>query len=314
VPDVSVIVPARDAASTIGATLQALAEQQFGGDYDVIVVDNGSRDETADVARRAGVRVLQRQRGEGPAAARNAGAQDAQATVLAFTDADCLPAPGWLAAGVRALAGADLVQGPVSPPPGFAAGPFDRTVWVESEGLYETANLFVRREWWECVGGFRELLSSDSEQAPFGEDAWFGWRARRAGARSAFASDALVHHAVLPRPAREFVAERRRLEHFPALAARIPELRTERFYARWFLSKRTAALDAALLGTAASLIARRPALALAAAAPYAVLVAHGAAGWGSRLGPRVAAVSVAADLVGAAALVRGSWRCRTVVL
>jgi glycosyltransferase involved in cell wall biosynthesis len=311
---VSVIVPARDAAATIPDTLAALSAQRFDRPYEVIVVDNGSRDETAQIARRAGVTVIERQRGEGPAAARNAGAEAAAAPMLAFTDADCRPTPGWLTAGVRALERADLVQGAVTPPVDASFGPFDRTVWVSDEGLYETANLFVRREWWRRVGGFRELFSDDGESAPFGEDAWFGWRARDAGARTAFAPDALVHHAVFPRHAGEFVLDRRRLDRFPALAARVPQLRDRRFFGRWFLSRRTAALDAALAGGAAAVLARRPSMAIAAAAPYAVVVASEAAGWGPRVGPRVALVSMAADLVGATALVRGSLRWRTLVL
>ena len=59
------------------------------------------------------------------------------------------------------------------------------------------------------------------------EDVWLGWRARRAGLATGFASAAVVHHAVFPRSAGEYVAERRRLRHFPALVRRIPELRDE---------------------------------------------------------------------------------------
>jgi GT2 family glycosyltransferase len=315
-PDVSVIVPARDAAATLGRTLAALGRQRFGGDFEVIVVDNGSIDGTAAVARAAPDRilVLERARGEGPAAARNAGAAVARAPILAFTDADCEPAEGWLAAGVGALDRADLVQGAVAPPPGASVGPFDRTVWVGGESLYEAASLFVRLSWWERVGGFQELTPGAGHDAPFGEDAWFGWRVRRAGGRAAFCPGARVHHAVFTRGARGFIAERRRLDRFPSLAARIPELRRERFYAGSFLSRRTAALDAALLGCALAVASRRPALGLAAAAPYAALVVARAARWGPRLGPRVAAVEIAADLVGAAALVRGSIAARSLLI
>ena len=104
---------------------------------------------------------------------------------------------------MRALSGSDLVQGFVRPPPGARRGPFDRTLWVTSEyGLYETANLFVRREWFERLEGFRDWVSdhgrSGAMRRPFGEDAWFAWRARRLGARTAFAERAVVHHAVFP--------------------------------------------------------------------------------------------------------------------
>jgi cellulose synthase/poly-beta-1,6-N-acetylglucosamine synthase-like glycosyltransferase len=315
-PEVSVIVPARDAAATLGATLEALRAQRFAGEFEVIVVDNGSLDATVAVARAAPLapRVIERTRGEGPSAARNAGAALATAPILAFTDADCEPAPGWLAAGVRALDDADLVQGSVAPAPGAPLGPFDRTVWVGVEGLYEAASLFVRRGWWERVGGFEELAPGAGREAPFGEDAWFGWRVRRAGGRAGFCPGAHVHHAVFPRQARGFIAERCRLRRFPALAALIPELRRERFFAGSFLSRRTAAFDAALLGCAMAIAARRPAVALGAAFPYAAQVGASAGRWGPRLGPRVAAVEVAADVVGAAALIRGSLAARSLLI
>src|SRR5204863_903204 len=110
VAEVSVIVPARDAAATLGRALAALGAQEGAPDFEVIVVDDGSRDGTAQLAERAGARTV-RAAGDGPARARNAGAAAASGAVLAFTDADCYPTPGWLAAALRALDGADLVQG-----------------------------------------------------------------------------------------------------------------------------------------------------------------------------------------------------------
>src|SRR5207253_2668297 len=137
------IVPARDAAETIGATLTALQAQDLV-EHEVIVVDNGSHDPTAALARDAGARVLQLPRGQGPGAARNAGAAAARGAVLAFTDADCEPAPGWLRAGLAAIDdGLDLVQGRVEPNRGVRRGPFDRSLWVtRAWGLFETADLF----------------------------------------------------------------------------------------------------------------------------------------------------------------------------
>jgi hypothetical protein len=143
---------------------------------------------------------------------------------------------------------------------------------------------------------------------------WFGWRARRAGARISFADDALVHHAVFPRGPRGHAAERARLRHFPAIARRVPELRDVLFFRRAFLSRRSAALDLALGGAALALAARRPGLAALATAPYAALALREAAGWGPRLGPRQLAGALAADAVGAAALARGSLEARTLLL
>jgi glycosyltransferase involved in cell wall biosynthesis len=311
--DATVIIPARDAASHVAAALAALREQRTSRDFEVLVVDDGSVDETGAVAAGGGprVRVIQG-RGEGPAAARNLGAREAQGRVLAFTDADCVPTPEWLEAGLTAIdAGADLVQGRVLPPPDVQRGPWDRLIWVECEyGLYETANLLVRRDLFERLGGFESILQPSAGKE-LGEDVWLGWRARRAGARTAFAAEALVHHAVFPRGPGGYIAERARLRFFPELARRVPELREHFLYRRWFLSEQAARFDLAVVGL---LLARRRPVAALAALPYASAVVRGARPWGRRRAPLVAATQVAADVVGAASLVAGSVRSRSLLL
>jgi glycosyltransferase involved in cell wall biosynthesis len=310
---VSVVVPARDAAATLGRTLDALAAQTLdGGEYEVIVVDDGSRDGTAALARgaRGPVTLIEAPR-EGAAHARNRGAAAARADVLAFTDADCAPAPGWLAAGLEALRCADLVQGAVAPEPGVPLGPFDRSLWVDGEtGLFETANLFVTRAAFERAGGFEDWIDTGGEKL-LAEDVWFGWRAVRSGARTRFAAHALVHHAVFPRGAGGAAAERLRLRYFPAIVRKMPELRG-RLFARVFLTRRSAAFDLAAAGCAAA-VWRRSRLPLAAAAPYAWMNAREALRWGRRA-PLVAAGRAGADLVGCAALAWGSIRRRSPVL
>jgi len=97
-PRHSVIVPAYQAAETLPACLSALAGQTISpSDYEVIVVDDGSTDNTADVARAAGVTVIT-QPHAGAATARNRGATAARGKLLLFTDSDCAPVPGWIEA------------------------------------------------------------------------------------------------------------------------------------------------------------------------------------------------------------------------
>jgi GT2 family glycosyltransferase len=313
VSGVSVIVPARDAAATLGETLRALEGQELVGGFEIIVVDNGSRDGTAELAERAGVRVIRRPRGDGPGAARNAGVAAATGRKLAFTDADCVPAPGWLGAGIAALDTASLVQGAVVPDPRAELGPFDRTVAVSRPtGLFEAASLFVERSVFERVGGFGAGLEPAGE-APFGEDAVFGWAARRSGAAVGYCGEAVVQHAVTRRRVTGFVRERARVRLFPGLIAQIPELRDELCFGRLFLTPRSAAFDLALGGLLAGAVRRRR-MPLALAAPYVWLSLRDASVWGGRLGPRAAAGAFAADVVGIGALVAGSLRSRTLVL
>jgi GT2 family glycosyltransferase len=311
--EVSVIVPAQDASGTLGRTLEALSAQDLPGDFQVLVVDDGSRDGTAAVAEATGGQVrLERQDRLGPAAARNRGADEAGGDVLVFTDADCFPERDWLRRGLECLREADLVQGAVWPDPTVPLGPFDRTLWVFTEvGLYESANLFVRREAFERVGGFEKWLEPVAGKA-MAEDLWFGWKLRRMGGRTRFCAEAVVHHAVFPRAAGAYVEEYRRRANFPEIAAKVPELRSTFLFARWFLSRQTAAFDLAVAGVLLATLRRSP-LTLLLTAPYARLVhrhcrAHG---WTAR---RVLPVQVAADAVGLVALVWGSLRARSLVV
>jgi hypothetical protein len=258
--------------------------------------------------------------------ARNDGAAGARGSLLAFTDADCAPTPRWIAEGWAAARDADIVQGAIQPTPGAALGPYDRTLAVAHEyGMYETANLFVSREWFERVGGFVDWLAfADADPAarripvpdrPFGEDAWLAWSARRLGARTTFSSAALVHHAVFDGDIRTFVAEQARVRHFPALVARIPELRRSFAWGRYFLNSRTASFDAAAVGTLTAAILRSP-FPLLTAAPYvwSTLKTARKPRLGKRGSMRYLAALVARDAVGAFALLRGSIEARTPLL
>ncbi|MCK9898210.1 mycofactocin biosynthesis glycosyltransferase MftF [Frankia sp. AgB32] len=86
------VIPARDGAARIGPLVAALR----GSCAEVIVVDDGSVDDTAAVAERAGARVIRHAHPRGPAAARTTGARAARTDLIAFCDCDVLPAADWL--------------------------------------------------------------------------------------------------------------------------------------------------------------------------------------------------------------------------
>ncbi len=308
---VSVIVPAYNAASTLAETLAALAAQDFDEPFEVIVIDDGSSDETVAIAGRAevGARVLEGQH-RGPAAARNSGVSVASGAVLAFTDADCAPEPRWITVGVAATASADLVQGVVRPDPSARRLPFDRTVSVGREtGLYECANLFVRREAFDRVGGFEDWLGARMGKQ-LAEDAWLGWRMRAAGATTAFETGAVVNHAVFRRRLPAYVAERARLAYFPAIVRQMPGLRRTLLYGRLFISPRAALFDLAIVAGLAGLASP---YALAGALPYAALALRDAVRWRSRALSALVG-EVLADVVGFGSLLAGAVRSRSLVL
>ncbi len=105
---ISVVVPAFNAEQTIGACLDSLRAQTAPrGDYEIIVVDDGSTDQTRAVAAARSIRVLT-QPNRGPAAARNLGAQNARGDILLFIDADSVPDVRWIEAMTAPFADASI--------------------------------------------------------------------------------------------------------------------------------------------------------------------------------------------------------------
>ena len=92
---ISVVVPAYNAETTIGACVSSLRNQQFEQPYEIIVIDDGSTDSTAKIAHDNGATVISITNSR-PAAARNTGIRAAHGAIICFTDADCIPRPNWL--------------------------------------------------------------------------------------------------------------------------------------------------------------------------------------------------------------------------
>ena len=104
-PLVSVVVPVHNRADVVGDAIASLMQQSFG-DFEVIVVDDGSTDQSAEIALRSGdgrVRLVRHERNLGIPAARNSGLDAATGAFIAWLDSDDLARPGRLAEQVRFL-------------------------------------------------------------------------------------------------------------------------------------------------------------------------------------------------------------------
>jgi hypothetical protein len=240
--------------------------------------------------------------------------------LLAFTDSDCVPAPGWLGAGVAALdAGADVVNGRTMP-----AGPvslFDHSISSGEEGLYPTCNMFYRRAAYESAGGFDAgarvrmgfRAGTRAHLLGFGEDTLLAWRVRRTGV-ARYEPEALVEHAVFRTGIVEVLSRAWMAAAFPALVKEVPELRRSvLFRHRVSLGQRSRAPVYAFI---AALALRRRAIVGAAAGWWAFeVIRELGQSTGSRT-TRLAGLPVvmATDAVVATALVTGSLKAKTVVV
>jgi len=196
-PAVSIVVPVYNGARTIAACLEAIGAQGYGGERELVVVDNGSTDATCEIVSRYPFARLVRCATQGPAAARNAGIAATRHPIIAFTDSDCVPDRGWLEALVAAwrpeLAAVggrleSVDRGPVEDV--VAAISFDQSQAIEGELAYViTANCMFSRAALAGINGFDEAFPIAG-----GEDTDLGWRLVQRGERFVYAPDALCLH------------------------------------------------------------------------------------------------------------------------
>lgn len=253
-PVVSVVCATYRRPQALARLLAALEQQDLGVPFEVVVSDDGSGDLTQTraviEASDLDIRLLDHAVNRGPAAARNDGWRQARAEIVAFTDDDCQPTPGWLRAGLAGMAAGDVVVvGRVDPDPGQAGnrGPFSRSLTVHDVRFMQTANAFYRRADLDAVGGFDETFRCG------GEDTDLGMRVLALGRRSDFAPDALVFHDVRPGTARQLARESAtRWTDLPLVVRRHPQLRETAAYRTWFLKRTHPATLLALGGLLAA--------------------------------------------------------------
>ncbi|MBW4459933.1 MAG: glycosyltransferase [Nodosilinea sp. WJT8-NPBG4] len=202
-PFVSVIIPVFNDNHYLGICLSSLASQTYPSEhYEVIVVDNNSDEDVRTVTSRFDFVTLLREPIPGSYIARNRGVKASKAGIIAFTDADCIPAKDWIEQGVAALCSEEnvgLVAGHIdlfakdnNKPNPFElyetiALSFPQDQFLANDRFGVTANLFTFKHVLDRVGLFDETLKS-------GGDRDWGQRVYAADYRQIYGEQACVKH------------------------------------------------------------------------------------------------------------------------
>ena len=211
-PRVSIIVCSYNGGKTLKDCLESLDQLNYP-DYEIILVDDGSKDNTAEIVKDFQATRVQKaagrylpdfvpivQRNMGLSFARNAGAAAATGAVIAYTDSDCMADPDWLFYLIGTLLSGDYagVGGPnISPPAvnwvqaSVAAAPGGPSHVLLSDVVAEHipgCNMAFHRWAFESVVGF------DTEYRKAGDDVDFCWRLQTSGQVIAFSPAAIVWH------------------------------------------------------------------------------------------------------------------------
>jgi GT2 family glycosyltransferase len=319
-PEVSVVVATYNRAPLLTPLLAGLRAQSLDRDrFEVVIVDDGSSDETRAILEREQARgeldlkLISRERNGGLAVARQQGWREARAELLAFTDDDCAPDPDWLAGGLAAARRSPgaIVQGRTDPRRadlqrlGRLKRPFTRTLEIPGPDPHvQTCNVFYPRSVLERVGG----LDTTGFARYAGDDADLAWRAIGAGTEVTFAPGARVEHAYL------YLGPLGKLRYAAGwdfkVYARHPGLRRAYFTRRIFWKGSHYLLFRALI---ASLVPRRMRLVRAwLALPYAVHLAERGRVEGG--GPLLAPYFALNDLIELGAAIRSTIRYRLPML
>jgi GT2 family glycosyltransferase len=198
-PFVSVIVCSFNGAKTLAACLESLGRVDYP-QYEIVLIDDGSTDNTREIASQFPEVRYAYQNNQGLSAARNHGARIARGEVFAYTDSDCMADREWLYYLIGTLLSGDFagVGGPnVSPPAQHwvqacvAAAPGGPSHVLLTDLIAEHipgCNMAWYRWALENVGGF------DPEYRKAGDDVDFCWRVQQAGCHIAFSPAAVVWH------------------------------------------------------------------------------------------------------------------------
>jgi GT2 family glycosyltransferase len=263
-PFVSIILPIYNRRAWVQEQLESLERQTYPRDrFEVIVVDNGSRDGAWEFvqerAKTTAIRLSCYKNDDPvkvPAASRNFGIRRALGTFVGFTDSDCQTEKNWIREMVAAFRDdTGIVEGRTIPVPGDPASPMCRIKVIDgSRSLFDTCNIMYRKSALLEVGGFARDFYENGYPRYYGEDLDLGYRVKERGWGVEFAADAIIMHHNQPQTLLQWLKEPRLVYICPYIARKHPSARGDLLFAKYFLSPSTAAFDLGLLASAAALV------------------------------------------------------------
>jgi len=196
-PIITVIIPTHNSEATIQRCIQSITTQTYPTEkYEIIVVDDGSKDNTISIAKKSGVNLVLEIDSCFPGKARNIGVSKAKGNLLAFIDSDCEAELGWLETISKELQTYAAIGGPI-----LNGNPQSNVAWaeylMEFSGFHEykkrsiinfipSCNQVCRKETFNLIGGFRDVGLS--------EDVFFGLSLKNVGVDLIFIPELKIRH------------------------------------------------------------------------------------------------------------------------
>lgn len=206
-PKISIVIPVYNDASKLGRLLYSLKQQTFK-DFEIIVIDDCSNDNTPDVAKKYASKFIRNKSNKGPAFSRNAGIKNSSGKIIAFTDSDCEAATDWIGSIIKLFSDKNIsvMMGNVVIPNstfladcisalGFPAGGhvgFEKMWHVTKEGFTDhlsSCNMALRKDIFKKYG-----LLDESFQFAGAEDAELSYRLAKNNVKIKYNSSAVIIH------------------------------------------------------------------------------------------------------------------------
>lgn len=205
----TLVIPTRNSGKTLRTTLKAV----FNGEYlpdELLIIDGLSTDDTVDIAKSMGVRVITNQKIH-VAGARQLGTVSARFPLIVFVDSDCIPAPDWLKKIVEnfrqypdldGVGGKVFISNPINKVQKYSASVFESIMQFPNErqplikksmyGTFPGANCAFRKSAILSIGGFRDFFSNHAEEVDL------VWRMIDEGKKLVFDPTIIVDHLDYP--------------------------------------------------------------------------------------------------------------------